>query len=112
MANPVRQYCTCCGKPIRGEGVWLELDQRTDTYTSETVPPGRSQGGFVFGPTCARRERRRHAQALKYEHLRAMVRLADLAYYHANTEACTPAGPGRLIPGAWGRRYTDRREEA
>ena len=34
--------------------VWLELDQRTGTYTNQEVPTEFSQGGFPFGKDCAK----------------------------------------------------------
>lgn len=48
-------YCERCGaKLAKDKIVWLELDQRTNTYTSEPVPQEFSQGGFAFGKDCAK----------------------------------------------------------
>lgn len=49
--------CECCGRPLRGRAVMLELDQRDGTYHNfEDVPDDRSQGWFPFGASCAKRE--------------------------------------------------------
>lgn len=48
-------FCEECGKKIIGKPVWLELDQRTYTYTKRDVPIEFSQGGFTFGKTCAKK---------------------------------------------------------
>jgi hypothetical protein len=46
--------CAHCGKPLRGRFVWLELDQRSGTYTNGDVPPEHSQGAFPIGVSCAK----------------------------------------------------------
>lgn len=57
-------HCTCCEKKLGKTADWLELDQRTDTYTdSGDVPEEHSQGWFPFGPTCARKLRKAHQEA-------------------------------------------------
>lgn len=57
-----RHRCTRCFREIEpGQERWLELDQRTNTYTARGVPPEHSQGGFPFGTTCAEYEETQHA---------------------------------------------------
>jgi hypothetical protein len=52
MAN----FCECCGKKLDdAKIVWLELDTRTDEYTSDAVPEEYSQGAFPFGAGCAKK---------------------------------------------------------
>lgn len=49
-------FCECCGKKMDDSKiVWLELDTRTDEYTSEAVPEAFSQGAFPFGAGCAKK---------------------------------------------------------
>jgi hypothetical protein len=49
-------YCECCGKLLKSKAVVLELNQNTGIYHSHgEVPEGESQGGFMFGTTCAKR---------------------------------------------------------
>lgn len=57
-----RKHCQRCGEELHPDReVWLELDQRTQTYTNEgAVPPEYSQGGFPFGSACAKREIAKH----------------------------------------------------
>lgn len=56
--------CEHCSRDLKpGKHVWLELDQRTNTYTEEFVPQSKSQGGFTFGPGCAKVMLRRDAKA-------------------------------------------------
>jgi len=52
------RYCTKCGQKLDPKtAVWLELDQRDNTYHSRgDVPENLSQGWFPFGSACARRE--------------------------------------------------------
>jgi hypothetical protein len=62
------ESCECCGRAIKfGTAVWLELDQRVGRYHDFDlgVPEGVSQGWFVFGATCARREVAAAAAAAK-----------------------------------------------
>lgn len=51
--------CTRCGERLNPDrAVWLELDMRTAEYQLEGAPPlpeEHSQGGFPFGPDCAKR---------------------------------------------------------
>jgi hypothetical protein len=58
----IKNRCQRCEVEIEpGREVWLELDQRTNTYTDEgTVPEEHSQGGFPFGADCAARSLREH----------------------------------------------------
>jgi hypothetical protein len=57
-------HCVRCGEKLDPERmVWLELDQRTNTYTAGTVPQDRSQGSFTFGKACANRAEKEHANA-------------------------------------------------
>ena len=51
-------YCTCCNRKLHKDRiVFLELDQRTDTYHNfGGVPDDKSQGWFPFGPDCAKAE--------------------------------------------------------
>ena len=54
-------YCTRCDAKLT-HAVWLELDQRTNTYTAteNEVPPEHSQGWHPFGIACAGVEVRLH----------------------------------------------------
>ena len=48
-------FCERCGAKLAGDKIWwLELDQRTGTYTDQEVPAEFSQGGFAFGKDCAK----------------------------------------------------------
>lgn len=48
-------FCERCKSKLNPDmAVWLELDQRTGTYTDQPVPEKYSQGGFPFGADCAR----------------------------------------------------------
>ena len=53
-------HCTCCDRWLKpGKKVWLELDQRTNTFHDfGGVPEERSQGWFEFGPACAAKARK------------------------------------------------------
>lgn len=54
------ETCTRCGKTIKGEAVWLELDQRVNEYHDfGGIPDDKNQGGFAFGEDCARVLRKR-----------------------------------------------------
>jgi hypothetical protein len=58
--------CTRCGETLNPERlVWLELDTRTGTYTDDAVEPEHSQGRFMFGAACAKRECAIHRAAIK-----------------------------------------------
>ena len=47
-------HCERCGEKLNPKKmVWLELDQRTNTYTDGYVPEDVSQGGFTFGRACS-----------------------------------------------------------
>lgn len=53
--HPSERYCTCCEQSLKRKFVWLELDQRNNTYHDfGGVPSDRSQGWFPFGLTCAK----------------------------------------------------------
>ena len=55
--------CTRCGKWILVQkSIMLNLDRRTNTYTTEPVPSAYSQGPFRFGPECAEIEFRKHKE--------------------------------------------------
>ncbi len=55
MAKFCLLFCERCKAKLNPEkAVWLELDQRTGTYTDQPVPEEYSQGGFPFGADCAR----------------------------------------------------------
>ena len=55
--DPIR--CECCGKVLTGALVYLELDQRNNTFHDfGGIPPEKNQGGFPFGAACARKMRR------------------------------------------------------
>lgn len=58
-------HCERCGEKLKGrsEAVWMELDTRTDTYTTGDVPEAFSQGAFPFGKTCAKRAQVEHDAA-------------------------------------------------
>lgn len=60
-----RNRCERCSEELRpGREVWLELDQRTNTYTDDgTVPESHSQGGFPFGKACSKRALAEHKNA-------------------------------------------------
>lgn len=50
--------CTCCDRKLNPEtAVSLELDTRIGRYHDQ-VPGEHSQGGFEFGPACAKKELR------------------------------------------------------
>lgn len=58
---PGPHYCQRCGDLLDPKKmVWLELDQRTNTYTSGPVPENVSQGCFTFGRACAKRAEADH----------------------------------------------------
>lgn len=59
------ESCECCGRELKpGRSVWLELDQRDNTYHDfRDVPEEFSQGWFVFGNSCANRKRREARKA-------------------------------------------------
>ena len=60
----MKHHCTRCGEVLNeAKAVWLELDTRTGTYTAQPVPDEHSQGGFIFGAACAKREQAKHATA-------------------------------------------------
>lgn len=62
----MKQYCTRCGEELNeAKAVWLELDTRTNTYTADPVPEKHSQGCFIFGSACAKREEKRHVKKLQ-----------------------------------------------
>lgn len=64
---PNERRCTCCDKKLTGSLIWLECDQRIWAYHDfGGVPEDKSQGMFVFGPTCAKKESAR-ARALLNE---------------------------------------------
>lgn len=50
--------CERCGEVLKTERiVWLELDQRNNTYhVFNDVPEDWSQGWFAFGRACAKRQ--------------------------------------------------------
>lgn len=62
--NPPER-CNCCDRQLNPKTqVFLELDQRTNTYTDTgDVPERYSQGGFVFGAACAKRQIAKHLKA-------------------------------------------------
>ncbi len=50
----IEEKCTYCNKVIKEEIVWLELDQRTNSYHNfGNIPEKFNQGGFPFGKYCA-----------------------------------------------------------
>jgi hypothetical protein len=61
-------YCTCCGRQLDpSKSVWLELDQRIMEYHDfGGIPDDRNQGGFEFGPGCARTARAKAREALDH----------------------------------------------
>lgn len=64
MSNE-RSKCQRCGESLHPKReVWLELDQRTNTYTAGEVPEQHSQGGFAFGKACAKKAQAEHDAAL------------------------------------------------
>lgn len=57
-------HCERCGRRLSDDDtVWLELDQRTNTYTNKLVPQEHSQGSFAFGKDCAKIEKSLHARS-------------------------------------------------
>lgn len=57
-------FCEHCKAKLNPDkAVWLELDQRTGTYTDQPVPEEFSQGGFPFGADCAKNMLAEHAAA-------------------------------------------------
>ena len=59
-----KEYCERCGKELKySKIIWLELDQRTNTYSNQPVPYEYSQGGFAFGKDCAMVEIKKHGEA-------------------------------------------------
>jgi len=59
-------FCERCKAKLKDDNIfWLELDQRTFTYTNEAVPEEFSQGGFSFGKDCAQVMLAEHADAQK-----------------------------------------------
>lgn len=57
VAATVADYCERCGEKLdSSKAVWLELNTNTGLYHGEGKFPegGLSQGGFAFGPACAR----------------------------------------------------------
>jgi hypothetical protein len=66
--NEKKNRCERCQEILKpGNEVWLELDQRTNTYTDLEVPQEHSQGGFPFGADCAKRAITEHKQKGKNE---------------------------------------------
>lgn len=58
------QTCNSCGREIKpGREVWLELNTETGEYTDQPVPEEHSQGAFVFGTDCAKKELRKNKLA-------------------------------------------------
>lgn len=57
--------CLRCGKQTRGQAVSLELDRRVNEYHDfGGIPDDHNQGGFDFGPDCAKVLRERAKAAL------------------------------------------------
>jgi hypothetical protein len=87
-------FCERCGAKLaehrNGEYniVWLELDQRTGTYTDKGVPAEFSQGGFPFGKDCAK--------VVLAEHESAQHRLAERQAQGVRCSKCNHM----LMPGA------------
>jgi hypothetical protein len=54
----MKHYCTCCDRELRDSKiVWLNYDRRDGTYHNfGDIPEEHDQGGFPFGPGCARRK--------------------------------------------------------
>ena len=62
-------FCERCHAKLAFESIWwLELDQRTGTYSLEAVPEEFSQGGFAFGKDCAKIMLAEHAAAQQSMH--------------------------------------------
>jgi hypothetical protein len=61
-------FCECCGAEILAEPIWLELDQRTQTFHKGKIPTNKSQGGFPFGYSCAKRKLAEHRAATRKAH--------------------------------------------
>ncbi len=69
MTKRERNRCNKCNEFLHPDReVWLELDQRTNTYTDdEKVPEEYSQGWFPFGSACAKWMLAEHKLALENE---------------------------------------------
>ncbi len=53
----IEQTCTRCGEVLNAsKAVWLDLNVHTGEFREEPWPESESQGGFVFGRACARRQ--------------------------------------------------------
>lgn len=51
-----KQYCYKCRKLLNPKKiVWLELNMKTNIFSSELCPENESQGMFPFGPDCAKK---------------------------------------------------------
>lgn len=51
------EFCENCGAELNPEKiVWLELDARTNTFTSLEIPEEHSQGWFPLGKACAKKK--------------------------------------------------------
>jgi hypothetical protein len=62
----MNHVCTCCGRTLNPKTlVSLELDQRVDEYHDfGGIPDSKNQGGFDFGPDCAKKARAKARKAL------------------------------------------------
>lgn len=59
-------FCERCGEKLNPKKmVWLELDQRTNTYTDGYVSEEVSQGGFTFGRACSVKMLMEHEKAAR-----------------------------------------------
>ena len=57
--------CNVCGRPLDGNGVWLEYNNRTNDYHKPgTVPEADSLGLYHLGSDCARLELAKSAKTL------------------------------------------------
>lgn len=74
--------CKCCGVEVVGEPVYLYLDRRITDYTDREPPEMFNQGGFPFGPVCARRAVKRSlAKLVEAGHVLALEADLDILSY-------------------------------
>jgi hypothetical protein len=65
----MKHICTCCGRTLNPATlVSLELDQRVGEYHDfGGIPESQNQGGFDFGPACAKKARAKAIKALNID---------------------------------------------
>ena len=73
--------CERCNRLLtEADAVWLELDQRTNTFHDfGGIPDGHNQGGFPFGVACAKHERKKAREATRPEQRRRWKKAVQLS---------------------------------